>query len=197
MLTMNKTRPVKFEAIVAGITAGGYAVLNRILPALKRDFPVPLIFVRHIHPNSNDYLIGELDKKCTLVVKQADEKEKITTGHVYFASPNYHLLIDWDHTFSLSVSEYINYARPSIDVLFESASDVYRDKLIGIILTGANNDGSRGLKTIKERGGITIVQDPKSAEMDMMPKSAIETVETDYILPVDEIAPLLTDLVCG
>jgi len=187
---------VKFEAIVAGVSAGGYAVLNQILPALKKDFPVPLIIVRHMHPNSSDYLISELDKKCALSVKQADEKEEISAGYIYFAAPNYHLLIERDRTFSLSVSEYINYARPSIDVLFESASEVYGNKIIGIILTGANNDGSNGMKTIKEHGGVTIVQDPDNAEMEMMPKSAIEATTIDYIVPANEIASLLTKLVC-
>lgn len=188
-------KKTKYEAIVVGVSAGGYAVLNKILPDFASDFPVPVIIVRHMHHDSDDYSIRELDKKCALTVKIADEKELVEAGNIYFAPPNYHLLIERDHTFSLSVAEHVNYARPSVDVLFESASDVYRNKLIGVILTGANNDGSKGLNIIKNRGGIAIVQDPDSAEMAAMPKSAMQRTEIDYVLPPDKIALQLTKLV--
>lgn len=188
---MGTWKTTKYEAIVVGVSSGGFSVLNRLLPELKSDFPVPLIIVRHLHPNSDDFIIRKLDKKCSLKAKEADEKESVLPGHIYFAPPNYHLLIEMDNTFSFSVSDHVNYARPSIDVLFGSASDVYREKLIGIILTGANNDGSQGLKIIKKRGGITMVQDPQNAETAMMPKSAIETTTIDYILPVEEMVHVL------
>lgn len=187
----------KYEAIVMGVSAGGYSVLNEILPAFTNVFPVPIIIVRHMHQNSDDYTVRELDKKCKLAVKIADEKEIVEAGNIYFAPPNYHLLIERDYTFSLSVSEHVNYARPSVDVLFESASDVYRNKLIGVILTGANNDGSKGLNIIKNRGGIAIVQDPDSAEMDAMPKAAMQLAEIDYVLPAGKIAFQLIQLVTG
>jgi two-component system chemotaxis response regulator CheB len=109
----------------------------------------------------------------------------------YFAPPNYHLLIEEDHTFSLSIEGRVNYSRPSIDVLFESALDAYCSKLIGIILTGANNDGSRGLKKIKDCGGLAIVQDPKTAEVSAMPEAALKISKIDHVLQLEEIAPFL------
>lgn len=128
-------------------------------------------------------------------MKEADEKEEIENGVVYFAPPNYHLLIERDHTFSLSADRRVNFARPSVDVLFESAANAYGSELIGVILTGANNDGARGLKKIKDMGGLTIVQDPASAEARYMPEAAIEEVQTvDYILPLEKIKTILIKL---
>ena len=129
-----------------------------------------------------------------LQVKQAEEKESIQGGTVYIAPPNYHLLIEDDHTFSLSVDNAVNYARPSIDVLFESAADVYGSDLIGVILTGNNDDGSQGLKKIKRNGGLTIVQTPESAEADGMPQAALEAVIPEYMLSLEAIGPLLNAL---
>ena len=127
-------------------------------------------------------------------MKEADEKEKTESGIAYIAPSNYHLLIENSHIFSLSCGNLVNYARPSIDVLFESASDVYGSSLIGIILTGANSDGSRGLKRITNRGGLTIVQDPKTAYSDFMPKAAIAATEVNHILPLKQIGPFLVKL---
>jgi two-component system chemotaxis response regulator CheB len=115
-------------------------------------------------------------------------------GMAYLAPPNYHLLLEPDRTFTLTIDERVNYARPSIDVLFETAAEAYKDKLIGIILTGANNDGSKGLKKIKEFGGLAIVQDPETAEVASMPRAAILTSVVDHIIPLEEIAPLLNSL---
>src|SRR5690606_35205527 len=120
------------------------------------------------------YWIDILDSMCFLRVKEADEKEKIKPGCVYIAPPNYHLLIEKNETFSLSIDEKVNYARPSIDVLFDSAAYVYYDQLIGVVMTGANHDGAMGLKKIKENGGMTIVQDPETAISRFMPEAAIQ-----------------------
>ncbi len=135
-----------------------------------------------------------MNHRCELPVKQADEKEKILQGSVYFAPPNYHLLVEDDHTFSLTVDPAVNYARPSIDVLFETAASAYGSRLIGVILTGANSDGSLGLKKIKEMGGLTIVQAPESAEVDAMPKAAISAVRPDHVLDLEGVGSLLMDL---
>jgi len=129
-----------------------------------------------------------------LTVKEADEKEAILPGTVYIAPPNYHMLVEEDFTIGLSTEEKIRYARPSIDVLFESAVYAYGNQLIGIVLTGANNDGSEGLLAIKKAGGLTIVQTPGQAEADMMPQSAIDLAKPDHILPIEGIAALLTTL---
>ena len=182
---------LNFEAVVIGTSAGGVNALQVILKSLPRNFALSVIIVQHLHPNSDDYSARILNDSCKMTVKQANEKEKIEPGVVYTAPPNYHLLVEEDKTFSLSIAEREKYARPSIDILFETAADVYGAELIGIILTGANNDGSQGLKRIKEKGGLTIVQDPETAEVDSMPRDAIATTKVDYILPLEQIGPHL------
>lgn len=184
----------KYKAIVVGSSAGGLNALKTLIKHLGKNFSIPLIIVQHISADSENYLIHILnDLKC-LKVKEADEKEQPQPGYAYVAPPNYHLLIESDQTFTFTVDERVNYARPSIDVLFETAAEAYRDQLIGIILTGANNDGSQGLKKIKELGGMAIVQDPETAEVDSMPKAAIQSCAVDYILSLEEIAAFLNKL---
>jgi len=185
----------KILCIVIGVSAGGMDALSMIIPSIPGDFPVPLVVVQHISPSSDNYMTRYLDSISRLRVKEIDEKERVLPGKVYTAPPNYHVLIEDDETFSLSVDDRVNFARPSIDVLFESAADVYGRRLIGIILTGANNDGSQGLKRIKNAGGIAIVQDPASAEVDGMPRAAIAATNVDYIVQLKEIPSLLLNLV--
>jgi two-component system, chemotaxis family, protein-glutamate methylesterase/glutaminase len=184
-----------FEAVVIGTSTGGMEALRTILQAMPSNFPLPIIVVQHLHPHSDNFLSQYLNEKSELTVKQADEKENIEPGVVYLAPPNYHLLIETDKTFSLSTTPRVNYARPAIDVLFDTAADAYGEKLIGIVLTGANDDGSRGLKRIKEMGGLAIVQDPATAEISSMPKAAIAIANVDYILPLDQIAPFLAGII--
>ncbi len=183
-----------FEAVVIGSSAGGIHALSSVLAALPSEFPLPIIIVQHLHPHSDSYLAHILSTKCELKVKQADEKETITNA-VYIAPPNYHLLIEEDRSLSLSIDKHVNFARPSVDVLFESAIYAYQDKLIAIILTGANNDGSQGVKNIKENGGYVIVQEPTTAEADAMPKAAIAATKVDKILPLEQIGPYLLAMV--
>lgn len=185
----------QFAAIVMGSSAGGIKALSTVLESLPKNFPLPIIIVQHLHPNSNGYLVHILSAKSALRVKQAEEKEYIIDGVVYLAPPNYHLLIEEDRTFSLSLEERVNFSRPSIDVLFESAIYAYRHQLIGVILTGANSDGSSGLKKIKQVGGYAIVQDPNTAEAEAMPRSAIMATQVDKILPLDNIGSHLLHLV--
>ncbi len=178
-----------------GSSAGGLNALKVLFRGLHERFNIPLIIVQHISPDSENYLIQILNDIRTLQVKEADEKEQPMPGIAYLAPPNYHLLIEPDRTFTLTIDERVNYARPSIDVLFETAAEAYKDKLIGIILTGANNDGSKGLKKIKEFGGLTLVQDPESSEVESMPRAAIQATAVDQILPLDEIAAFLNSLI--
>ncbi|MBU1162547.1 MAG: chemotaxis protein CheB [Proteobacteria bacterium] len=185
---------MKYEAIVIGVSSGGMITLDKILRHLPSDFALSIIIVQHQHPESDDFLARFLDARCSLTVKEADEKEIIMPGKIYIAPPNYHLLVEEDKTLSLSTNKRVNFARPSIDVLFESAADAFGEKLVGIILTGANEDGSRGLKKIKESGGLTIVQDPDTAEVDTMPKAAIASTKVDYILPLENIGPFICSL---
>ncbi len=177
-----------------GSSAGGLNALKVLLHGLSEGFNIPLIIVQHISADSENYLIQILNDIRKLQVKEADEKEQPMPGMAYLAPPNYHLLLEPDRTFTLTIDERVNYARPSIDVLFETAAEAYKDKLIGIILTGANNDGSKGLKKIKDFGGLTIVQDPETAEVASMPRAAILTSAVDQIIPLEEIAPFLNSL---
>ena len=185
------------DAIVIGASAGGLTALEILLPCLPVHYDLPVIIVQHSHPGSDDFLTRYLNNKCKLIVKQADDKEPVLPGIVYFAPPNYHLLIEMDHSFSLSVEYPVNFARPSIDVLFETAAEAYGSKLMGIILTGASADGARGLMKIKSAGGITVVQDPRTAEAEIMPKSAISAGEVDFILPLEAIGKFLARLSDG
>lgn len=195
LTAINKIKKnIKFDAIVIGVSAGGMEALTTILPALPADFSAPIIIVQHMHPNSGNFLSTLLNDKSKIRVKEAEEKEDIVKETVYIAPANYHLLIENDRTFSLSIDGPVNYARPSIDVMFESAAEVYVDRLIGMILTGANKDGSKGLKKIKDMGGLIIVQDPATAEIDSMPNAAIDATEVDYIVPLKDIANLLIEL---
>jgi len=179
------------EIIVIGVSAGGLEAMRKIIPKLPAGFPCPIAIVQHLHPQSDDFLVTDLNSRSQVTVKQADEKESLKPGFVYFASSNYHLLIENDKTFSLSVCALVNFARPAIDVLFETAAEAFKEKTLGIVLTGANHDGSQGAKKIKEYGGKIIVQDPETAEVDVMPRSTIEATDVDYVMDLEEIVNFL------
>ncbi len=184
-----------FKIVVIGVSAGGFQALQIVLGELTSDFPLPILIVQHTSPGSGDYFARHLNQKCAIEVKEANEKELSQPGTVYLAPANYHLLLERDGTLSLSIEEKVNYARPSIDVLFDTASEAYGSDVIGVILTGANSDGSRGLKTIKAKGGIAIVQDPETAESAAMPQAAMEATEVDHLLPLSDISPFLKKFV--
>ncbi|QWR76018.1 chemotaxis protein CheB [Candidatus Magnetomonas plexicatena] len=186
---------MSYEAVVIGASAGGLDALKTIFSALPADFPLPVIVVLHLHRDTKEELINFLNVGTRLKVKYAEDKEKIKNCTIYIAPPDYHLLIEDDKTLSLSVDALVNYSRPSIDVLFECAADVFREHCFGIILTGANSDGSGGLKRIKEKGGMAIVQNPHSAEYSAMPTAAIAVTDVDYILDIEEIAGKIMELV--
>lgn len=183
-----------YEAVVIGVSFGGLKALQAILPTIFPDFPGPIMVVQHQDPLADDFLARHLDELCRFRVKVAEEKEMAAPGVVYLAPANYHLLVEDDHTLSLSVDEKVNFARPAIDVLFESAADAYESRLIGVILTGANQDGSQGLRRIKEFGGLTVVQDPQTAKAPSMPEAALAATEVDYVLPLDEIGDFLNNI---
>jgi len=180
------------ELIVIGASAGGLHALGVVLEKISESFPIPIIVVLHISPQAEDFWIQNMNKKYQLNVKEAEDKERIQAGNIYFAPANYHVLVDEERTIGLSVDEKVNYSRPSIDVLFEAAADVYKEKLIGVVLTGSSNDGANGLKRIKQKGGITVVQNPSEAEFRFMPEKAIEASKIDNILTLDEISKLLS-----
>jgi two-component system, chemotaxis family, protein-glutamate methylesterase/glutaminase len=184
----------KYDAIAIGVSAGGLQALTRLFEKLPIDYPIPVVVVQH-RAKDQKYLLEEvLQQKCRITIKQADEKEKMHGGFVYIAPPDYHLLIEDDRTFSLSSDEYVSYSRPSINVLFESAAEVYKNKLIGIILTGANDDGARGIFTIRKYGGLTIAQNPNEALYPYMPQAAIKTGCVECIWNIEEIVKFLLKL---
>lgn len=182
---------MNYEAIVIGVSSGGMSALRLIFSALPANFSIPIIVIQHIGPRSDNQWIKFLNEDSQLHIKEADEKEEIKIGNIYIAPPNYHLLIEKNKTFSLTIDERVNFARPAIDVLFESAAEAYENKLIGIILTGSSSDGTKGLKKIKQFGGLTIAQDPKTAESYFMPASAVAAVQMDYVLTLEGIVELL------
>ena len=184
----------KYRAVVIGASAGGTVALQKILPFLPAQFPLPVVIAQHLHPLQDGAAIVHYSGGSELVVKDADEKESVRPGFVYFAPPNYHLLIEDDNTFSLSVDEKVHFTRPSIDVLFESAADAYGASLVGIVLSGANQDGAAGLSRVKQRGGLTVVQDPQDAEVSYMPRFAIEVASPDHILTAEGICKFLIQL---
>lgn len=179
------------EAVVIGVSAGGMEALATIIPGLCASFSLPVVVAQHVAEGSGSYLAEYLDERSLLTVREAEEKEALCPGTVYLAPPGYHLLIERDRSFSLSADPRVNFSCPSIDVLFESAADAYGPSLIGIVLTGANSDGSHGLAKVKEQGGLTIVQDPRDAQAVWMPRAALEIAQPDYIARLEEIAPLL------
>lgn len=187
-------KKMRYEAIVIGLSSGGMNAMKIMFSLLPRDFKTPIIIVQHISADSDNQWIKLLNDKSNLPIKEADEKEKIEKENVYIAPANYHLMIEKDKTFSLTIDERINFARPSIDVLFESAAEAYKTKLIGVVLTGSNNDGTNGIKRIKEFGGLAIVQNPETAASSYMPASAIAAIKPDYILSLEEIIELLIKL---
>ncbi len=183
-----------FKAVVIGVSAGGLSALSHLLGALPQQYPLPIAIVQHRMRDAGDTLESILQEKTALVVKQADEKEKLMAGCVYIGPPGYHLLIEQDGTFSLSTDQRVNFSIPSIDVLFESAADVYRQALIAILMTGANADGAAGLLKIRKTGGLTIAQDPAEAEYSTMPQAAIEIGAASHTMKLHEIKEYLIKL---
>lgn len=196
-------RDCPYKIVVVGTSLGGLHALQLLLPSLPKSFPLPVAIVQHRHKDSSDSLSVFLQGYCPLPLTEAEDKEAILPGRVYLAPPDYHLLVEDGH-FALSTEAPVCHARPSIDVLFESAADSYAQGVIGVILTGASHDGSQGLLKIQAQGGLAIIEEPTTAQSPTMPKAALavlqqqrssHTVVTAYwILPLHDIAPFLVNL---
>lgn len=180
-----------FEAVVIGGSAGSIKELISLLGSLGQDYPLPIVVAIHLHPSDQGGLAMHLDGLTPIRVKEAREKHPIEPGNVYIAPADYHLLVEHDKTFALTVDERVNYARPSIDVLFESAAFVYKRRLCGILLSGANNDGAQGLAAIKQSGGLTVVQAPETAQCPAMPQAAVNIGCVDRLLKPDTLLDIL------
>ncbi len=186
-----------YRAVVIGVSAGGFRALSAVLPCLDRTLPLPVFIVQHLSPLADPYLVEHLQNICQVEVKLAEDKETPRSAVIYLAPPDYHLLVEEDYSLALSLENRVNCSRPSIDVLFESAAEVYLDRLIGVIMTGANADGTKGLLRVKECGGLTVVQAPETAEAVIMPETAIESVDVDYIVPLDKLGDFLNMMIMG
>jgi len=184
-----------FEIIVVGASIGGLKALQTLLSGLPDSFPVPIVIVQHRAKDSETGLCEFLALHSRLPISEPEDKEPILPGHAYLAPRDYHLLVEKD-SFALSTDPAVGFARPSIDVLFESAADQYGEKTIGVILTGANRDGARGLAAIKSRGGLALVEDPALATCPEMPEAAIANTEVDWVFSLVELGPRLGDLCC-
>ena len=182
-----------FELIVIGTSWGGLQAIEILLSGLPNDFPLAIAIAQHRQRNAGDLLCNLLQRHSVLPVLEVEDKVAIAPGYVYLAPADYHLLVE-PGNFALSIEAPVLYSRPSIDLLFESAADAYTDRAIGVILTGANKDGSQGLATLKRRGGLAIVQEPSEAESSSMPTAAIAATQVDYILPLTKISSCLINL---
>jgi two-component system chemotaxis response regulator CheB len=176
------------QAVVVGVSAGALDALSNILPSLPHDYPLPVIIVVHLPPHKNSVLAELLGAKCKIKVREAEDKEPIRPGTAYIAPPDYHLLVEQEKILSLSNEEEILFSRPSIDVLFETAADAYGEGLIGVILTGANDDGAKGLKAVIRAGGVGIVQKPDEAAAFTMPQAALEASPSAQALSLHDIS---------
>lgn len=183
------------RAVVIGVSAGGLEALKAIIPALRADFSLPVMIVQHLSADSTSFLPVFLNDMSALTVKEAEDKEVLAGKTVYIAPPDYHLLVEADQSLSLSQEPKVNFSRPAVDVLFETAAEAYGSGLVGIVLTGANNDGAKGLARIKALGGLTVVQSPETAAATAMPMAAIEVAKPDHVLPLRDIGPFLNTLI--
>jgi two-component system chemotaxis response regulator CheB len=182
-----------YQLVVMGASLGGFDALKIVLGALPSTFPVPVAIVQHQSVGSGSELATLLQRYTPLPIREANDKDTLQPGRVYLAPPSYHLLVDQDGL-ALSVDAPVLYARPSIDVLFESAADVYGPATIGVVMTGTSRDGAAGLARIKQRGGTTIVEDPATALKRTMPDAALASTDVDWTLPLAEIGTRLAIL---
>ena len=181
----------KCDAFIIGGSAGSLDVLLKVLPQLSPDLSFPIIIIVHRKHGSDSLLPELLSGRAKLNVKEIDEKEPILAGNIYIAPSDYHTLIEQDHTFSLDYSEKINYSRPSIDVTFQAAAEVYKENLVCLLLSGSNADGVNGMVSVKLWGGTTVIQDPLSAQIPFMPEQAAKHVKIDYTLGIEHIAEFI------
>ena len=185
----------KAEILVIGCSAGGFAIVYDLVLNFSENFPLPVLIVMHRSRNYKSLLEERLTVKSKLKVKMAEDKEQMKRGVVYFAPPDYHLLVEEDGSLSLDYSEPIHFCRPSIDATFQSAADVYEEKVIAVLLSGANEDGADGIAYVSELNGLTVVQDPDIAEVRTMPQAAIEKTNVDLILNNIQISELMNCIV--
>jgi len=183
-----------YKAVVIGGSAGSFQGISRILEKLPADFPIPIMLCLHRLKHVRHGFVEALSIKSTKEIREPYDKEPIKGRFVYLAPANYHMSVELGKYFGLSTEEMVNSSRPAIDITLGSAAYVYKEKLIGILLSGANRDGGMGMKHIKDKGGYTIVQDPKECVIDTMPQAALKLTKIDLILTIDDIIEFLNEL---
>jgi two-component system chemotaxis response regulator CheB len=187
---------VGYDIVVVGTSWGGLAALRTLVAGLPKEFMMAVTLVQHRHKDSDQLLRVLLQERSSLEVCEVEDKMPIEHGRIYVAPPDYHTLVERGH-FSLSTEAPVRYSRPSIDVTFASAADSYAHRTVGIVLTGANADGSEGLSRISERGGMALVQDPATAESKVMPEAASRRVPRAKVMPLEEIVVFVASLPAG
>jgi two-component system, chemotaxis family, protein-glutamate methylesterase/glutaminase len=183
-----------YKAVVIGGSAGSFQGVVKILSQLPKGFPLPIIMCLHRLKHVRNGFVEALSIKSVVQVTEPNDKETIKKGNVYLAPANYHMSVELGNYFALSTEEMINNSRPAIDITLATSAFVYKEKLIGILLSGANRDGGVGMKAIHERGGITIVQDPSECMIDTMPKAALAMTKIDHIMKIDQIVNFFKEL---
>ncbi|HKY92920.1 MAG TPA: chemotaxis protein CheB [Nevskiaceae bacterium] len=182
------------EAVAIGTSAGGVDALGTVLPALPVTLKVPVFLVIHLPRDRPSLLVSIFEPKCKVPIREAEDKDPVERGTIYVAPPDYHLMLDKGPQLVLSTDEPVNYSRPSIDVLFESAAELYGRSLLAVLLTGANEDGAQGMRAVREAGGTTVVQSPEEAFAPLMPGAALERGVVDHVMRLNDIARLLAGL---
>lgn len=183
-----------YKAVVIGGSAGSFQGVGKILSQLPKGFPLPIIMCLHRLKHVRNGFVEALSIKSVVQVSEPSDKENIKKGSVYLAPANYHMSVELGNYFSLSTEEMVNNSRPAIDITLGTCAYLYKDKLIGILLSGANKDGALGMKQIHERGGTTIVQEPAECMIDTMPKAALAVTKIDHIMKIDQIVDFLKEL---
>ena len=186
-----------YKAIAIGGSAGSLTVLEQLFAYLPDTFQLPVIVVCHLHPQDDGGMVEFFSRRFPFRIREVVDKEPVQRGTIYFPPANYHLLVELERAFALSVDPKVNHSRPSIDVFFESAAVVWNSTLTGIILTGASNDGAEGIRAIKTHGGLTIAQSPETAEFPVMPQAAIDTGNVDKVLGIEAMGLFLQKISMG
>jgi two-component system, chemotaxis family, protein-glutamate methylesterase/glutaminase len=184
-----------FDLVAIAASAGGLNALSKVLSGFPENFPAAVTIVQHLDPRHRSLMADILNRRTRLQVKEAEEGDRLSSGTVYIAPPNRHLLINPDGTLSLTQSELVNFVRPSADLMFDSAAASYKDRAIAVVLTGTGNDGAMGVQAIAKMGGTVIAQDPETSEFSGMPNAAIQTGGVNFILHLSKIASALVSLV--
>jgi two-component system, chemotaxis family, protein-glutamate methylesterase/glutaminase len=184
----------RFDVVVVGVSAGGVELLSQLLPALPARFPAPLVVCIHAAPGTTGELAQQLRERAALAVREARDKEALMPGTAYLAPGGYHLFLERDGTCGLSLDPPVRYARPSVDVLFDSAAHAYGPRALAVVLSGANDDGAEGARRIKAAGGTLVVQDPATARAAPMPRAALAAAAADHVVTPDGLAQLLVRL---